>query len=1072
MSRTSKILVAFLLGFLIALGVPAAAAATFLQDLVVKYSLVALLLVLAYEGALAVVAGVAAGPIRRRLTQGSVAVDRALGRRFSRYARRFRDHMRTWQRFVDAKGLATVGEHTPELDRVFVDVGLAPRPPHQVPGGVLAGVAPDPTRRYSIQEFLDRPEPVVLAVIGAPGSGKTTLLRHVAYRAVHNGRRQWRRFPIMLALRDHSGRIAGAPELTLPQVVRASLPELPVREPDGWWDEQLHHGRCVVLLDGLDEVARTGARRSVADWIERQIMSYPKNDFVITSRPHGYRTAVIGPADVLQLLPFTDEQVRRFLRGWYLATERHATGTDGPDVEVRAEERAADLLDRLASAPALYDLAVNPLLLTMIALVHRYRSALPAGRADLYGEICQVMLWRRQEAKRLPVDLPGSGKERVLAQVAFTMMSQRVRDLPRPAMLEAILPSLRRISTDTTPEAFLADVESNGLVVEREHSRYAFAHHTIGEYLAARHIRDHGLSQVLADAAGDAWWRETTLLYVADADADPIVRACLDDGSIGALALAFDCVHSGGALAPELRARLEEIHQEAFEPGADPERRRLVASVLATRHLSQLVSAGSGGRLCPHPVRADLYRLFCQDTGHPYPDGAAELGIDPPQPVCGVWSRDALAFTSWLNTVIAGAGDRNARYRLPSYQDVQRLMTEPEETGAEKAGAEEAETKEAASSGGRPGVWTLQPDQGSVPRLWLAPSSPDPCTVTAADLVAATTADTASSPVLLELLLVSASALDRAIDLDLAAFGLRVPARVRDQTLPFAIARDLDLAHTLTHYHDFRLGREHALDLADALGFAGTFDIPRARDRAQLDRIAYQRIEHDHAPTADHLPARARIPGPDVARALADALGMEFAHTPHHERVLALAAALTHEVTFAGPADRADLIALVRGLVMGSALARALAAVHDRRGAKRRRTSLLPLAETLAGTLVRRAGISEDYRVTVALDTLADVLRRASTVFGGDREPADSWSAIVTRRLAETAEPVFTRRRPLSSVEPVILRLPALALAAEADRRQQLDAGTAFRTIAAGVTLIQRRTAHRDRLETVLLARA
>jgi hypothetical protein len=233
--------------------------------------------------------------------------------------------------------------------------------------------------------------------------------------------------------------------------------------------------------------------------------------------------------------------------------------------------------------------------------------------------------------------------------------------------------------------------------------------------------------------------------------------------------------------------------------------------------------------------------------------------------------------------------------------------------------------------------------------------------------------------------------------------------------------------------------------------------------------MAYQRIEHDHAPTADHLPARARIPGPDVARALADALGMEFAHTPHHERVLALAAALTHEVTFATPAD---LIALVRGLVMGSALARALAAVHDRRGAKRRRTSLQPLAETLAGTLVRRAGISEDYRVTVSLDTLADVLRRACAAFGGDREPADSWSAIVTRRLAETAEPVFTRRRPLSSVEPVILRLPALALAAEADRRRRPAAGTAFRTVAAGVTLMQRRATDRDRLETVLLARA
>jgi hypothetical protein len=39
----------------------------------------------------------------------------------------------------------------------------------------------------------------------------------------------------------------------------------------------------------------------------------------------------------------------------------------------------------------------------MIATVHRYRGALPGSRVDLYGEICQVMLWRRQEAKNLPI---------------------------------------------------------------------------------------------------------------------------------------------------------------------------------------------------------------------------------------------------------------------------------------------------------------------------------------------------------------------------------------------------------------------------------------------------------------------------------------------------------------------------------------------------------------------------------------------------------------------------------------------------------------------------------------------
>ena len=50
----------------------------------------------------------------------------------------------------------------------------------------------------------------------------------------------------------------------------------------------------------------------------------------------------------------------------------------------------------------------------MIANVHRYRGALPGSRADLYAEICQVMLWRRQEAKNLPAGLAGDKKEALL----------------------------------------------------------------------------------------------------------------------------------------------------------------------------------------------------------------------------------------------------------------------------------------------------------------------------------------------------------------------------------------------------------------------------------------------------------------------------------------------------------------------------------------------------------------------------------------------------------------------------------------------------------------------------------
>jgi predicted NACHT family NTPase len=74
-------------------------------------------------------------------------------------------------------------------------------------------------------------------------------------------------------------------------------------------------------------------------------------------------------------------------------------------------------------------------------------------------------------------------------------------------------PILRRQSRRVTADDFLTDVVTSGLLVERETEHYAFAHHTFQEYLAAAHIRDNGLVNMLADMVSDPWWRETTLLY-------------------------------------------------------------------------------------------------------------------------------------------------------------------------------------------------------------------------------------------------------------------------------------------------------------------------------------------------------------------------------------------------------------------------------------------------------------------------------------------------------------------------------------------------------------------------------
>src|SRR6266571_32917 len=425
------------LGWLVlAVGPPAISWAA-LQHQAAAHPFAAVLIAVAYEATVLVagfIGGVAEDLVVRWRARLVERIDRSLSRMFSRYGSRYRRHVVEDLRYIDQKGLGTVGPFTPRLDEVFVDVSLAFQAPHQISGSVLSDLAADRPERRALGDFLDREKPVVLAVIGAPGSGKTTLLRNTALLTCTTRRRR-RKVPVLLYLRDHVTAITANRPPGLPDAVRGMLADGAARGPAGWFEQRLAAGDCVVLLDGLDEVADGDDRRKVAAWAEAQIKRYPRNDYVITARPLGYQAAPVGGAVVLQVLGFTFEQVSRFVRSWYLAAERFSAGENSQHALQRAADGAADLLERLDWAPALYDLTTNPLLLTMIANVHLYRGQLPGSRAELYGEICQVMLWRRQEAKRLPTG-PGPAREAVLRALVYDMMRERKRDVARQKVLE------------------------------------------------------------------------------------------------------------------------------------------------------------------------------------------------------------------------------------------------------------------------------------------------------------------------------------------------------------------------------------------------------------------------------------------------------------------------------------------------------------------------------------------------------------------------------------------------------------------------------------------------------------
>lgn len=351
------------------------------------------------------------------------------------------------------KGLGLINANRLDLERVYVELRTAP-------DVNLSRAQVDPIARTTrgnrpFWDFLRAYRPGIgFAIVGPPGSGKTTLIHHVALtysRRTHRRHKVLFRIPILIELRAIAGYIV-EDSPTLAEVAERAVRELFPRTTDlpstHWFEQNLATGRCALLFDGLDEIGDGDKRRTVSQWLDAQISSdvTRTNLFAVTSRPAGYKSSPLDRAQVLEVQPFTQEQSRTFIDNWYLANEIVSSGNqDNRVVRERAQPGADHLHRALRDNPKLNDLAGNPLLLTMMVMVHRYHGALPGSRGQLYAEVCQVLLERWRQARGVLEKHTGAQRLAVLKPLAAHMTETRIREIPEADALVVMSNDLKRI---------------------------------------------------------------------------------------------------------------------------------------------------------------------------------------------------------------------------------------------------------------------------------------------------------------------------------------------------------------------------------------------------------------------------------------------------------------------------------------------------------------------------------------------------------------------------------------------------------------------------------------------------
>lgn len=370
------------------------------------------------------------------------------------------------------------------------------------------------------------PEPVldVLArektqvVLGGPGSGKSTLMLYLLLGLcdpegagkdlpprLHDGP-----VPFLVELRQYA--LKGATDFI--SYLSANTRERygVAAEPEDLASLFKGPGRALVIFDGLDEVFDPAGRARVIEQFEAFAREYPEARIIVTSRIVGYEAAELKVAGFQHytLLDFGVAQIRQFVPRWY-----------GFYTWEGDERDAASLVQRIAESPRLTELAGNPLLLTMMAVIYKHQD-LPEQRWKLY-ERCTEVLLEDWDIKRKSIDLKtvlpldihirAPQKAEILQRVSTYMLEhgQPGRELNAVAYQPLMTILTRYLQEKYNKSQGDAEAIAKGILLHlRERTYilaevgegiYGFVHRTFMEYFAASHI----LAEFNARKSDYAW---------------------------------------------------------------------------------------------------------------------------------------------------------------------------------------------------------------------------------------------------------------------------------------------------------------------------------------------------------------------------------------------------------------------------------------------------------------------------------------------------------------------------------------------------------------------------------------
>ncbi|MEG4092224.1 HEAT repeat domain-containing protein, partial [Microcoleus sp. Pol12B4] len=502
-------------------------------------------------------------------------------------------------------------------------------------GDIAAEVSPEDLERHqkaytqqqtrSVLDVIDDVTYRYLVILGDPGSGKSTLLKYLALQWAKLSANDLSLHPIhlLIELRKYNRSLDEKKCHNFLEFIECDSSRIDHLDKN-ILHEWLNAGRAVVMFDGLDEVFELEKRNRIVDQIHSFTQKYPTVKTIVTSRVIGYQQQRLKNAEFhhFMLQDFESEQIQNFIQKWH-------------DLTLIDRLKKADLLERLqqaiATSNSIRELAGNPLLLTMMAILNRNQE-LPRFRAKLYEEASKVLLhkWDFEVKEKLnhdridPYVIDEEVKQSICGRIAYTMQSSGKHlgnIISREDLRQTITDSLSGlIGTEATACAKLMvdQLRDRNFILcflgGYNEDYFAFVHRTFLEYFCAwefvrqfekqKTLNLDGLIEVFREHWRDESWHEVLRLIAGMLHAkftSQILEYLIGENgeaeNFSNLFLATQCVsevknrNDIAAIAGNLRERVKELTKygniNASTRQEDDElvykiRREAVAAVAAT----------------------------------------------------------------------------------------------------------------------------------------------------------------------------------------------------------------------------------------------------------------------------------------------------------------------------------------------------------------------------------------------------------------------------------------------------------------------------------------------------------